>query len=327
MINRVEFVNELLKYASSIEDPDTIIDEMLAFLGKELGADRSYIFEDFYGEYFDNTYEWCNEGVSAEKDNLQHVPYDVCEVWYKEYDKHNNICILDIEEYKDVSRPMYDLLKPQGINTLVTGPLELNGKYIGFFGVDNPPIENIEDISAIITMLSYIMSIMIRHRDIVLKMKRISIEDQLTGVYNRYALEFLEEKLHGDDPVCVMCCDINGLKKMNDTKGHDAGDKLIRNTSNALAKIFDKKRVYRVGGDEFVVVYKDTSLEEFEKKVEKLRMLFDISDVKVALGYVHYKHSKFSLQQMMKEADAKMYDDKKEYYSNAGVDRRLRRRS
>ncbi len=324
MIDRAKFVTDLLRYASSIEDPNKIIDEMLAFLGKSMNADRSYIFEEFYGEYFDNTYEWCNENVTPEKDNLQHLPYELCEIWYKEYDKNANLCILNIEEYKDVSRPMYDVLKPQGINTLVTAPLELRGKYIGFWGLDNPPAENIDDISRIITLLSYVMSIMIRQRDIIRQVYTMSVEDQLTGVYNRHALDLMKEKVYGDSPICVMVCDINGLKITNDKKGHDAGDAMIRSTSNALARTFGKDKVYRIGGDEFVVINQNITEEDFKKKIEQVKLLFDVSDVKVALGYVAYKHSKFSIQQMMKEADANMYLSKKTFYENSERNRRKR---
>ena len=55
--------------------------------------------------------------------------------------------IYDMEEYRNTSDALHHLLKPQGIQTLVTGPIKINEKYIGFYGVDNPPIEYMDNIS------------------------------------------------------------------------------------------------------------------------------------------------------------------------------------
>lgn len=248
MINREEFLTNILKYATMTDNHEKIIDNVLEYLGRVLEADRSYIFEEIDGTHFDNTYEWCKEGVSPEKDNLQGLPYEVCEIWYKEYDANKTIMIYDMDKYKEIAPDMHAVLEPQGIRTLVTGPLELNGKYIGFYGVDNPPVHNMDDISAILTTLSYVFSIMIANRDALNKIKKMSLEDQLTGVHNRHALSLLENSADSDEaPVNFMVCDINGLKATNDTLGHDAGDKLIIDCANALSTVFGRKNIYRLG--------------------------------------------------------------------------------
>lgn len=323
MINREEFLTNLLRYASSDSDPDEIINKMLFYLGKELNSDRAYIFEENSGGTFDNTYEWCNEGVNAEIQNLQNLPYDLMEVWIKEYQQYNNIFIKDIEAYKEVSLDMYNVLKPQGIKTLITGPLELNNKYIGFFGVDNPPLDIMEDVSAIITLLQYSLAMTVRHRDNVKALKRMSFEDQLTSVRNRQALEYdYENRTDKESPIAVLMCDVNGLKVTNDTLGHEAGDKLIISASNALAKVFGKDNTYRIGGDEFLVIKQNITEEDFENRLKKLKTFLEIQDVHVAMGHVYYFNSKQSLQTLMKEADSKMYADKAAFYANSGIERR-----
>lgn len=323
MINRAEFLTNILKYATMTDNHEKIIDNVLEYLGKALNADRSYIFEEFNGQYFDNTYEWCKKGVSPEIDNLQGLPYEIGDIWYREYDKNSNVMIYDIDEYEKVSPEMHAVLAPQGIKTLVTGPLELNGKYIGFYGVDNPPIEYMEDVSNILKTMSYVISIMIANRDALDKIKKMSLTDQLTGVNNRHALTLLEESSCTDEgKITLMVCDINGLKKMNDTQGHAAGDKLIINTANSLAKVFHINNVYRVGGDEFVVVSKDITEDEFIEKLRSLRSFLELWEINLATGYVHYHSNKYTIQQMMKEADAKMYDDKGKFYSQSENDRR-----
>lgn len=72
-------------------------------------------------------------GVPKEKDNLQDVPYEgIIETWFAQYQESNNVIIHDIEECKKTSEAIYERLKPQGVNTLVTGPIKINGKMVGF---------------------------------------------------------------------------------------------------------------------------------------------------------------------------------------------------
>lgn len=78
----------MVRYASSQENPEKIINQLVQYIGEELDSDCAYIFEDNHDGTFRNTYEWCKEGVSSEIDNLQEVPYEgIIEVWYKQYEK------------------------------------------------------------------------------------------------------------------------------------------------------------------------------------------------------------------------------------------------
>ncbi|MCR4941853.1 MAG: diguanylate cyclase [Campylobacter sp.] len=318
MINREEFLTNILKYATMIDKHENIIDNVLEYLAKTLEADRSYIFEEIDGKYFNNTYEWCNKGVSPQKDNLQNVPYEVCELWYKEYDANKTLIIYDMDEYKNVAPKMHAYLEPQGIRTLVTGPLELNGKYIGFYGVDNPPVHNMEDVAAILSTLSYVLSIMIANRDALNKIQKMTFIDQLTGVKNRHAFDLIKKSFDPQETsINIMMCDINGLKVANDTKGHKAGDKLILDSANALSRVFGKDNVYRMGGDEFVVFVKGKSEDEFNEMIAKLQAFLDSCDIHLAMGYVHNNSDKFSISKMLREADSKMYEDKRKFYSKS----------
>ena len=166
---------------SSAESPEHILAQLLQYIGENLKSDRAYIFEANLDGTFDNTYEWCREGVSPQIDNLKNVPYEgVLDTWFLEYEKRRNILIYDIEEYKSISENMYHVLKPQGIHTLVTGPIEINGKYIGLYGVDNPPKEFMENISVLIEMMEFVISMIIRLRDYSNALEESAIRDQLT---------------------------------------------------------------------------------------------------------------------------------------------------
>ena len=254
-LERDRFINRLLQYVMDTDDPESKLRKVLEYLCEELDADRAYIFEDNHDGTFDNTYEYCAEGVTPEIDNLKGLPFEgVIDVWYREYEKGGHILIYDLEKYRSVSENMYNVLKPQNIQTLVTGPLILEGRYIGFFGVDNPPPERMKDISEIIRLLMYFLSEMISQRDAKKRLMDYSYHDVLTGVGNRRAIgDFEKRKLNTSRSYGLIMCDINGLKAVNDSGGHAAGDELIKTVASCLTEVFGITNVYRMGGDEFAV--------------------------------------------------------------------------
>lgn len=325
-LERDRFVNHLLQYIMDSTDPDNKIHKVLEYLCEELHADRAYIFEDMKDGTFDNTYEYCAAGVTPEIDNLKGLPYDgVIDVWYEEYKKGGHILIYDIEKYREVSENMYNVLKPQGINTLVTGPLILDGEYIGFFGVDNPPAENMEEISEIIRLLMFFLSELVTRRDNHRQLVEFSYHDSLTGAGNRRALrEFEREKLDTTKPYGFVMCDINGLKAVNDNEGHEAGDKLIKTVVSCLCEIFGNDNVYRMGGDEFAMYSFDKSQTAFDDKINRLREMIAQSGANVAIGCSYTENGDPNYNARRIEADNRMYYEKRAFYRD-GKDRRKAR--
>lgn len=324
--NFSSFIEDMMRFASSADSPDNIINSLLKYICENLKSDRAYIFEENPTGGYDNTYEYCREGVSAEIDNLQNVPYEnLIEVWFTEYKKSRNILIYDLEEYRKTSEAVYQILKPQGVSTLVTGPIEINGKYIGFYGVDNPPAEIMETVSELIDMMDFIISMMIRIRDYTRAVENSSLTDVLTGCRNRKALDWAYEGMYRKDiPISVLMCDLNGLKYKNDTEGHKAGDRYLCDAADALRECFGSKNVYRIGGDEFVVVrFSDTydEIMQIKKDFEKLCIKKEIS---FAVGIEYYESAEESFEAVLQKADQKMYEEKRSFYENSGKDRRRR---
>lgn len=192
ILNYERFLTDMVRYAASEENPEKVLNQLVEYIGQRVTADRAYIFEQNDRGTFDNTYEWCKAGVSKEKDNLQDVPYEgIIETWFAQYQESNNVIIHDIEECKKTSEAIYERLKPQGVHTLVTGPIKINGKMVGFYGVDNPPEEKLHEISNLIDMIEFMISFMIRLRDNADALEHSALYDQLTDCKNRKAGEVL----------------------------------------------------------------------------------------------------------------------------------------
>ena len=149
------------------------------------------------------------------------------------------------------------------------------------------------------------------------KLNILSSTDMLTGIMNRNEMNNCVDAMANSNSgksVGVIFADLNGLKSVNDTLGHNAGDQLLKDAAKALREVFEVHEIFRAGGDEFVVLLTDVTREELLEKVDKL---------KIAEG--HYKNLSFAIgtsfdsnvknvRLALHNADEKMYTDKKHYY-------------
>lgn len=308
-------INEAIELALNEDDPDEAIDVMLRHIGEQLHSNRAYIFEDNGDGTFDDTYEWTADGVVPQIDNLKRVPYEgVVEAWYAEFDKNENIVIHDIELYKEICLPIYEILKPQDIHSLVVGPLVIDGRRIGFYGIDDPPYKHIEAISTLYTVLGRFIAALLRHRDNVRKMEAFSFTDQMTGLSNRSALNTFLVRMDKGKSLGAIFCDINGLKKTNDEQGHEAGDLLIMRAVTVLRGCFNTKQVFRMGGDEFLCLCVGETEGGLAKREAELKELFKRGDVSVAVGSLWAPNGDVKFNELFRQVDAKMYADKRQHY-------------
>ena len=105
-----------------------------------------------------------------------------------------------------------------------------------------------------------------------------------------------------------------GLKKVNDTEGHTAGDQLLIRAFQCLSNHFPGNSIFRIGGDEFLVLCVNIPKEEMEQHIQALRESMPKYHLAMALGFVWQPHSNGQIMELMKEADQRMYIDKRNYY-------------
>ena len=166
-------LNGAMKYSLEFDTPNEEIIGFMAYIGKSQNCDRFYIFEDStHGEFTSNTYEWCAPGITAEKDSLQKVDKSTLKTWYNMFAQEEAVIIQDLEDIRDTETALYELLHRQGIKSLVVYPLTVKNKIIGFFGVDNPDIEETVEIKAFLSMASSYMVSMLRRRNTFFKLQK-----------------------------------------------------------------------------------------------------------------------------------------------------------
>ena len=153
--------------------PDEEINAFISYIGKANKCDRFYIFEDSLTENITvNTYEYCAPGIQSEKDNLQRVEKSTLKTWYAKFAQDEAVIIQDLEVIRDTETELYELLHRQGIKSLVVHRLTVKNQIIGFFGVDNPDIEETVEIKAFLSMASSFMVSMLRRRNTFFKLQK-----------------------------------------------------------------------------------------------------------------------------------------------------------
>ena len=240
---------ECVTALSSYSDIDTAMNELLGTVNRYFKGNRTYLFDiNYEKQTTSNTYEYVGEGVTAEIDNLQDVPLEVIALWIEKFKQTGTFYISDIDDDVTGSDETYEILAAQNIHSLIAVPLLENGVITGFMGVDDPQ-ENYQDLSLLSSVQFFIMDGLAKQREQKI-LEELSFGDTLTGLYNRNKFnQVLEGHLRNPlKQVGVAYFDLNGLKRMNDQFGHEAGDRLIKNTAHNIQQIF-RKKAYRIGGD------------------------------------------------------------------------------
>ena len=163
----------------------------------------------------------------------------------------------------------------------------------------------------------------VSHAEELGKARSMANTDSMTGVKNKHA--FIEYEAHVNsrisrgelDAFAVIVCDVNGLKWVNDNQGHQAGDEYIKAACRMICVLFKRSPVFRVGGDEFVVVLTGEDYDMRGNLMEELNRQSECNcetgGVIVAAGMAEYQMGKdLSMSSVFEQADARMYARKKE---------------
>jgi diguanylate cyclase (GGDEF)-like protein len=153
-----------------------------------------------------------------------------------------------------------------------------------------------------------------------LKLRELVERDYLTKLYNRGKFEFFLHKYMGEgvDNLAIISIDVNGLKFINDTLGHLAGDETIINAAKIITVVFeDYGHIARIGGDEFGIILESISEKQLERLFINLNQQVELynakernCDLSLAYGYSHHLNGVANTEFMFREADNKMYQNK-----------------
>lgn len=330
-MNMERLVNDAIAVAIQKPTPEQTIDSLLESIGKILMSDRVYIFEKNAAGNMDNTYEWVAAGVSHEKETLQNVPSETFHIWDKGFKKENMVVVEDVEETQQTDPLVYKYLKPQNIQSLVVVPFSLHIKMEsieqkldidGFFGVDNPPKELLEQTKTLLRIMASFILGALKRRNLVRELEEMSMMDTQTKLGNHRAMDQRIEKIKGCKKIGIIYCDINGLKQTNDTFGHQEGDHLITRVCECMREILKDCYLYRIGGDEFLAISTGIEKSVVRERICSLKKLASKKNASLSVGMSWTEDGTEDIESLMFEAEQQMYEDKSRYYKMTGLGRR-----
>ena len=311
LLYRKTAVNDALRLSMCESDPSTGIERMLYCMGRRLGAQRVLLFEEDAASVR-LTYDWAAKGLSPLRGTLAPIPRAELSHLYEKFAHHSVITIRDFESYwaptPEGAPHLPDLAR------MTAARVSLDGHAYGYLEIVNPPGARL-DASALLLLstLSRFVAILLRNRDMQDNLRRIGHIDQLTGAFNRRGLTEYLPTLPAGRRFALVFADVNGLKRTNDTLGHEAGDRLIKQTADALRQE-PGAIVFRMGGDEFLLLREVQEAQEAGAIRKTLKQNFRQKGISVALGAITLPTPIEDIDAAIAEVDRLMYEDKTRHY-------------
>lgn len=317
MLDVQTLITNCVRMLYAVDDLDQTINAVLTQIGEFLVSDRAYVFE-IKDELMNNTHEWTAPGISPQLEKLQQLDLSLISDWLPFFEKNDCIIIDDVEQLQKTNPAAYATLHAQEITSLIAAPIFLDNKLAGYIGIDNYDSEKIKNSSYLLLSMSIFLSYAIRHRNHVDMLHRLSYHDLLTNALNRNAfMDVLSQFRPGQYASAgIIYIDINGMKEINDFYGHHQGDKILITTVAKVFNLFKPDELFRIGGDEFVIITYDLTETDVYEKFNLLRNIFCEKTnlpFSIATGSCWVK-SPSDLNSLLQQADSAMYTDKKKFY-------------
>lgn len=263
-----------------------------------------------------------NQYFKAISDDMHRTTYETCLAWENDIGATDCLVFEDETEMTSLQKTdpvWYASLHKSDIKNIILYSLRYQKQLTGFLWCANYNAEETGKIKKILSTVSFLIGSAITNYQLVTKLKLMGLIDTLSGVYNRNAMnnridEYYSKKIALPYSIGVVFADINGLKRVNDQEGHQAGDRLIQSAAQLLKDAFSGYDIYRSGGDEFLILCTGIEKKKLDQCVSDLRKISESTDkVHFSIGTVH-KTDKYDLKSAMRQADEEMYADKERYY-------------
>lgn len=271
-----------------IEALDSEVNKALELMGRFVNADRAYIFDyDFPSEICKNTFEWCEEGISPEIDNLQEVPLEIIPVWVSSHKNNKEMCIEDVFSMPE-DNGIRQILEPQGVKSVLTLPLIENGELWGFVGFDSVK-ERHHYVEKERNILSVFCELLVNVRSRVNTLNEISKAKKVAEEASKSKSLFLANMSHEiRTPLngvigfsdLLMNTDLNQVQRQY-TSDINSSAKVLLNTINDIldfSKIeAGKLELEIVETDIIDLVYESIDIVKYEANQKDIELVLDVT--------------------------------------------------
>ncbi len=289
---------------------------------QEFCRSRSAFFVDSSGESYLYTMPSQKKTAMSENDK-KHL---ISELFRYGASRENNdgfavriVRIITDKHFKMAEPQLFSFLRQNNIREVTYAIITDKNNHVSILGVVNPSGSTVARI--LIADISICFSIAVYNKNHLSRTELAATTDSLTGVQNRVSYKkdivlFDEEKPR--DFSCIYI-DVNELHLRNNKYGHAAGDEMLIYIANTLKDVFFGQHIYRMGGDEFLVFTENISQEQIKQDIDVFVEQIKVKEYNVAIG-LSYRSQNTNCEEMVKEAEVRMYEAKAHYYQNKNKD-------
>lgn len=227
-----------------------------------------------------------------------------------------NVIRLRTDRSMEKSNPtLYDLLHERRISEIVLAAAVSSSNHITVLGAIHP--KRSANAFKLAEKIFACFTIALNNQNILNKTKLAATTDSLTGTLNRVAYNSDLHTINEEKPFDFSCIyvDVNELHYRNNKFGHLAGDEMLLYVAYTLKDVFFGQRVYRLGGDEFLVFCQGMSQNDVTEGIRNVLEQLKMRDYHVAIG-LSFRSQNTNTEEMVKEAELRMYENKAKYYQN-----------
>ncbi len=218
-------------------------------------------------------------------------------------------------ELKESNPELYSIMSEAGIYDIVFVAIWDKNNQAGIIGVAN--CKKALDASSLLCDVAMCFMMTVYNRKYLNETEQAAVTDSLTGLNNRMAFnrDILGIKSRRSPNISTVYIDVNELHSFNNKFGHVAGDKMLIYVSRAIVDAFRGNKIYRWGGDEFIVIAENTEKDFLVAKIEEIHRKCDNEGYHVSVGY-SYSERYADIEVLLKEAEKRMYEAKARYYQD-----------
>ncbi len=314
----IDALGEDFSGLNTLTKPEEVLESLIANIGKLFNCERVYICEKNKEGSYDCTNEWVVETSMPKKHLLRDIPPQGVKYYYRYFKEGRHLSFDDIETFNDQDPALYTILKPQGVQSLLSMQLSIDGKDLGFMGIDNPSPEKYGELKNIAEIIGRYISIQIHQRNL-----KDTLEDAKTA-QNVFWRSDPAKNLPGrllqlseDRQFAVVYFEVT-LKNHFVPSGSDLIERISGHTERILNSAFGAPNIFRLDEQEFLAVVEDTEdmdiskLEEYVAAVSRTLDVIGIFTFTGSSSVRTYSHMS-DFFEMVYSANAKMLQHKKKY--------------
>ena len=277
--------------AMAAPSPQEATPALIAILGKAFHAKRAYIYRLLPGaSEFTCTCEWCADGIHPMSEVTHGLTMGMAARWFSDGIPQSLLAIRDLEKFAKTAPEYATLLAVRSTKTQVLGKLMRGNHPMGTLGFDDPDPELFDTLCSAMYPICAFATSTLNTQNLLNRIRSVGMVDRLTGAGTRMSFYAHAEKLPPENPIGMAYLDVCGLQGVNDVRGHDAGDELLIGIRQVLITEFADDQVFRMGGDEFLVIAQDMPETPFRSAMERIKQRLSEFSVYIAMGVSWQQH-------------------------------------